>query len=68
MTPPGSFRTDWAGRSMVRTERSIPDYDELMDPVRARRRAADGNQLGGPEKAAAGREISHLTFISVHGC
>ncbi len=50
---PGSFRTDWAGRSMVRTERSIPDYDELMDPVRARRRAADGNQLGDPEKAAA---------------
>ncbi|MEU7141555.1 oxidoreductase [Nocardia sp. NPDC046473] len=50
---PGSFRTDWAGRSMVRTERSIPDYDELMDPVRARRQAADGNQLGDPEKAAA---------------
>lgn len=50
---PGSFRTDWAGRSMVRTERSIGDYDELMDPVRAHRRAADGNQLGDPEKAAA---------------
>ncbi|WP_235211300.1 hypothetical protein [Nocardia brasiliensis] len=32
---PGSFRTDRAGRSMVRTERSIPDYDALMDPVRA---------------------------------
>ncbi|MFB8280513.1 oxidoreductase [Nocardia colli] len=50
---PGSFRTDWAGRSMVRTERSISDYDELMDPVRAHRQAADGNQLGDPEKAAA---------------
>ncbi|MBU3062243.1 oxidoreductase [Nocardia sp. NEAU-G5] len=50
---PGSFRTDWAGRSMIRTERSIPDYDALMDPVRAHRRAADGNQLGNPEKAAA---------------
>ncbi|MFI1920081.1 oxidoreductase [Nocardia sp. NPDC020380] len=50
---PGSFRTDWAGRSMVRTQRSIPDYDELMDPVRAHRQAADGNQLGDPEKAAA---------------
>ncbi len=23
---PGGFRTDWAGRSMVRAERSIPDY------------------------------------------
>ncbi len=50
---PGSFRTDWAGRSMVRTERSIPDYDALMEPVRANRRAADGNQLGDPTKAAA---------------
>ncbi|GAA1827209.1 oxidoreductase [Pseudonocardia ailaonensis] len=49
---PGSFRTDWAGRSMVRTERSLPDYDELMNPVRANRRAADGNQLGDPAKAA----------------
>jgi hypothetical protein len=49
---PGSFRTDWPGRSMVRTERSIGDYDELMDPVRARRAAAGGNQLGDPAKAA----------------
>jgi NAD(P)-dependent dehydrogenase (short-subunit alcohol dehydrogenase family) len=49
---PGSFRTDWAGRSMVRTERSISDYDELMDPVRANRIAASGNQLGDPAKAA----------------
>jgi hypothetical protein len=37
---------------MVRTERSIGDYDELMDPVRARRAAASGNQLGDPAKAA----------------
>ncbi|MDQ1203861.1 oxidoreductase [Microbacterium sp. SORGH_AS_0862] len=50
---PGSFRTDWAGRSMVRTERSIADYDELMDPIRANREAANGNQLGDPAKAAA---------------
>lgn len=48
---PGSFRTDWAGRSMVRTERSVADYDELMTPVRANRQAADGNQLGDPMKA-----------------
>lgn len=48
---PGSFRTDWAGRSMVRTERSISDYDELMNPVRANRIAASGNQLGDPAKA-----------------
>lgn len=31
---PGSFRTDWAGRSMIRTERSIADYDSLFDPIR----------------------------------
>lgn len=48
---PGSFRTDWAGRSMVRTQRSISDYDAVMDPVRANRIAASGNQLGDPVKA-----------------
>lgn len=49
---PGSFRTDWAGRSMVRTERSIEDYDGLFEPIRAARQAASGNQLGDPAKAA----------------
>jgi NAD(P)-dependent dehydrogenase (short-subunit alcohol dehydrogenase family) len=49
---PGSFRTDWAGRSMVRSERSIADYDELFEPIRAARQAASGNQLGDPAKAA----------------
>lgn len=49
---PGSFRTDWAGRSMVRTERSISDYDALFEPIRVARRAASGNQLGNPAKAA----------------
>ncbi|TIQ36022.1 MAG: oxidoreductase [Mesorhizobium sp.] len=50
---PGSFRTDWAGRSMVRTERSIPDYDALFDPIRAARQAKSGKQLGDPDKLAA---------------
>ncbi|MCX5496585.1 oxidoreductase [Kaistia dalseonensis] len=50
---PGSFRTDWAGRSMVRTERSIADYDALFDPIRAARQAVSGKQLGDPEKLAA---------------
>lgn len=49
---PGSFRTNWAGSSMIRTERSIADYDALMDPIRAGRKAASGNQLGNPVKAA----------------
>ncbi|WP_244182285.1 oxidoreductase [Gluconacetobacter entanii] len=50
---PGSFRTDWAGRSMVRTERSIADYDALFDPIRAARHEKDGRQLGDPAKLAA---------------
>ncbi|MCF1505580.1 oxidoreductase [Afifella sp. H1R] len=49
---PGQFRTDWAGRSMDRTPRSIADYDEVMDPIRAARQAKSGNQPGDPKKAA----------------
>ncbi|PRH86841.1 short-chain dehydrogenase/reductase [Labrys okinawensis] len=49
---PGQFRTDWAGRSMVRSERSLADYDAIMDPIRAARRAKSGNQPGDPAKAA----------------
>ncbi|WP_339108551.1 oxidoreductase [Thioclava sp. GXIMD4216] len=50
---PGSFRTDWAGRSMVRTERSIAEYDPLFDPIRQTRQQKDGKQLGDPDKLAA---------------
>lgn len=49
---PGAFRTDWAGRSMVRAQRSIADYDAVFDPVRARRHSIDGKQQGDPAKAA----------------
>jgi len=49
---PGQFRTDWAGRSMVRAPRSIADYDAVMDPIRAARQAKSGNQPGDPVKAA----------------
>ncbi len=49
---PGSFRTDWAGRSMSRTARSIPDYDALFDPIRKAREEKSGKQLGDPAKAA----------------
>lgn len=49
---PGSFRTDWAGRSMTRTPRSIPDYDDLFDPIRKAREEKSGKQLGDPAKAA----------------
>lgn len=49
---PGSFRTDWAGRSMQRTARSIADYDALFDPVRKAREEKSGKQLGDPARAA----------------
>ncbi|WP_226475982.1 oxidoreductase [Pseudomonas sp. MWU16-30323] len=49
---PGSFRTDWAGRSMQRTPRSIADYDASFDPVRQAREEKSGHQLGDPQKAA----------------
>jgi short-subunit dehydrogenase len=55
---PGQFRTDWAGRSMVRSSRSIPDYDEVFEPIRAARVAKSGNQPGDPTKA--GRAVITL--------
>jgi NAD(P)-dependent dehydrogenase (short-subunit alcohol dehydrogenase family) len=60
---PGSFRTDWAGRSMVRSERSIADYDATFDPIRARRQAVSGRQLGDP--ALAARVIVDLAVDAV---
>jgi len=49
---PGSFRTDWAGRSMARAPRSIEDYDALFDPIRSARESKSGHQIGDPLKAA----------------
>jgi NAD(P)-dependent dehydrogenase (short-subunit alcohol dehydrogenase family) len=49
---PGSFRTDWAGRSMVRSARHLSDYDQLFDPIRTTRAERSGKQLGDPAKAA----------------
>ncbi|MCQ4271559.1 oxidoreductase [Pseudomonas kuykendallii] len=49
---PGSFRTDWAGRSLRRSERSIADYDALFEPIRAARESKSGRQNGDPRKAA----------------
>jgi NAD(P)-dependent dehydrogenase (short-subunit alcohol dehydrogenase family) len=49
---PGSFRTDWAGRSMVRSARSIAEYDALFDPIRKARRGKSGKQNGSPERLA----------------
>jgi NAD(P)-dependent dehydrogenase (short-subunit alcohol dehydrogenase family) len=49
---PGSFRTDWAGRSMIRSPRRIADYDALFDPVRKARAEKNGRQNGDPDRAA----------------
>ncbi|CAI1506908.1 oxidoreductase [Serratia proteamaculans] len=49
---PGSFRTDWAGRSMVRSPRSISDYDQSFGPIRETREKRSGQQPGDPVKAA----------------
>ncbi|MFE4018993.1 oxidoreductase [Streptomyces sp. NPDC059101] len=58
---PGSFRTDWAGRSMTRAARTIDDYDELFTPIRDARQKASGNQLGNPAKA--GEAVVHITTV-----
>ncbi|WP_285405640.1 oxidoreductase [Luteibacter sp. ME-Dv--P-043b] len=55
---PGSFRTDWAGRSMRRTPRSVADYDALFEPIRQARKEKSGHQLGDP--ARAGKAILAL--------
>ena len=49
---PGAFRTDWAGRSMVRAKRKTTDYDPIFDPIRKRRQEISGKQPGDPAKAA----------------
>ena len=49
---PGGFRTDWAGRSLVRAPRSISDYDSVIEPARKRRMDMSGWQIGDPAKAA----------------
>jgi NAD(P)-dependent dehydrogenase (short-subunit alcohol dehydrogenase family) len=48
----GAFRTDWAGRSMTRVPRTIPDYDAVFEPIRTARQAKDGHQTGDPHRAA----------------
>ncbi len=55
---PGSFRTDWAGRSMIRTTRSIPDYDALFDPIRHAREEKNGKQTRGSCEGCA-RDAGH---------
>ena len=59
---PGMFRTDFAGRSMVRSARSIADYDAVFDPIREARKARSGRQPGDPAKA--GKALVELLAAS----
>jgi NAD(P)-dependent dehydrogenase (short-subunit alcohol dehydrogenase family) len=56
---PGMFRTDWSGRSMIRAARSIADYDDMFEPMRAARAARSGKQKGDPRMAA----LAILTLV-----
>lgn len=58
---PGSFRTDWAGRSMSRAAQTVDDYDELFTPIREARQRASGNQLGNPSRA--GDAVVHIASV-----
>ncbi|MBX9711632.1 MAG: oxidoreductase [Xanthobacteraceae bacterium] len=49
---PGSFRTDWAGRSMAHTDNPIADYEESAGAFRKSLEQRNGKQKGDPQKAA----------------
>jgi len=59
---PGMFRTDWAGRSMVRSERTLSDYDAVFNPIREARKARSGQQPGDP--ARAGKAIAGFLTVT----
>ena len=49
---PGSFRTDWAGRSMVHVDGQIDDYKATAGAFRKSLAQRNGRQPGDPKKAA----------------
>jgi short-subunit dehydrogenase len=59
---PGMLRTDWAGRSMVRSERRISDYDAIFNPIREARKARSGQQPGDSTKA--GKAIADFLTVA----
>lgn len=48
---PGPFRTDWAGRSLKRSGKQIPEYDETAGATRQRITGGSGKQVGDPVRA-----------------
>ncbi|MEI9975710.1 MAG: hypothetical protein WDO73_28810 [Ignavibacteriota bacterium] len=67
-------RTNWAGRSLVRTARSIFDYDAVFDPIRAARAARSGNRRAIRQRRAShrfrwlNRQIRPLTYCAGGMC
>ena len=49
---PGPFRTDWAGRSIVQSATTIPDYAETAGSRRHETAARSGKQPGDPRRGA----------------
>jgi NAD(P)-dependent dehydrogenase (short-subunit alcohol dehydrogenase family) len=49
---PGSFRTDWAGRSMSHAEQTIEDYRSTAGRLRTALSQTSGRQAGNPAKLA----------------
>jgi NAD(P)-dependent dehydrogenase (short-subunit alcohol dehydrogenase family) len=48
---PGPFRTDWAGRSLKKSSRQIPEYAETSGAFRERIEGGSGKQVGDPIRA-----------------
>ena len=48
---PGPFRTDWAGRSLKKSSRQIPEYAETAGAFRERIEGGSGKQVGDPIRA-----------------
>src|ERR1700682_4333878 len=51
LVEPGPFRTDWAGRSLRRSNQRIPDYDETAGVLLERLTSGSGKQVGDPVRA-----------------
>ncbi len=49
---PGPFRTDWAGRSLKKSPRQMPEYAETAGAFRERITSRSGKQVGDPVRAA----------------
>lgn len=49
---PGPFRTDWAGRSLQKAHKQMPEYMETAGAFRERITGRAGKQVGDPVRAA----------------